>query len=204
MLEAIASGDRREEIVRAAYEDVVASGRYTYRALVEQVERECGLQPAPRRVSATAALARATDRLSWLAVRWVAEWRPRLLTRWERLGAADRGAAATPAATHVTRIVSLTPNRVERDTRTFKEATSFARNGIESIVVEAVPSVLAVERLPFRLHRPEPMAASAVTAGESAEPAPVRAAWRRLPGPLRARLERVLRVPLTIGALPGP
>jgi hypothetical protein len=85
VLDAIASGERREEIVRAAYDDVVASGRYTYKAFVEQVERECGLQPAAGRPSAHAALARATDRLSWLAVRWIADWRPRLLARWERL-----------------------------------------------------------------------------------------------------------------------
>jgi hypothetical protein len=84
VLDAIAGGERREEIVRAAYDDVVASGRYTYKAFVEHFERECGLQPATGRAGARTALARATDRLSWLAVRWVAVWRPRLLTRWER------------------------------------------------------------------------------------------------------------------------
>ena len=95
VLDEVASGERREEIVRAAYEDVVASGRYTYKAFVEHVERECALQPAPGRASARAALARATDRLSWLAVRWVAVWRPRLLTRWERW--APRIGALLPA-----------------------------------------------------------------------------------------------------------
>jgi glycosyltransferase involved in cell wall biosynthesis len=97
----------------------------------------------------------------------------------------------------VTRIVSLTPNRVERDTRTFKEATSFARHGIESVVVEAVPSSLAAERLAFRLLRPEPTS-DAPAADVQLQAAPARAAWRRLPRPLRAAAERALRVPLTI------
>jgi glycosyltransferase involved in cell wall biosynthesis len=99
----------------------------------------------------------------------------------------------------VTRIVSLTPNRVERDTRTFKEAASFARHGIDSVVVEAVRSDVAPERLLFRLHGTEPPPNAALAAPPSGDAAPVRAAWRRIPGPLRAAVERVLRVPLTIG-----
>lgn len=98
VLDAIARDDRREDIVAAAYEDVVASGRYTYAAFVAHVEREVGLAPAARRpgLGAVAALlaARATDRASWLAVRWVATWRPRVHTVWGRL--APRLGAALP------------------------------------------------------------------------------------------------------------
>lgn len=85
VLDEVQSGRQREEIVRAAYEDVVASGRYTYAAFVEQVERECGLQPASGPPGVRFAAARATDRLSWLGVRWMAVWRPRLHGAWERL-----------------------------------------------------------------------------------------------------------------------
>jgi len=97
----------------------------------------------------------------------------------------------------VTRIVSLTPSRVERDTRTFKEASSFARHGIESIVIEGIPSALATDRFEFRLERPEPDLETAAPA-PAADPGSARSAWRRLPGPLRGFVERALRVPLTI------
>jgi glycosyltransferase involved in cell wall biosynthesis len=50
----------------------------------------------------------------------------------------------------MTRIVSLTPLAVERDSRTFKQAASIARLGYESIVVEAKPSRLDRD-LPFEL-----------------------------------------------------
>jgi glycosyltransferase involved in cell wall biosynthesis len=101
----------------------------------------------------------------------------------------------------MTRIVSLTPSRVERDTRTFKEASSFARHGIESIVVEGIPSALPPDRMAFRLHRPVPAPGPRAADPEpapAADPGVARAAWRRLPRPLRAAAERVLRVPLTI------
>jgi glycosyltransferase involved in cell wall biosynthesis len=97
----------------------------------------------------------------------------------------------------MTRIVSLTPSRVERDTRTFKEASSFARHGIESIVVEAIPSALAPDRLAFQLHGSEPGPAAPAPA-PAGDPGFVRSAWRRLPRPLSGAAARVLRVPLTI------
>jgi hypothetical protein len=91
VLDEITRGERRAEIVNAAYEDVVASGRYTYQAFVEHLERECGL-PAARAAARSGALApavhaaaRATDRISWLGVRWVARWRPRLHLTLERI-----------------------------------------------------------------------------------------------------------------------
>jgi hypothetical protein len=85
VLDEVASGRRREELVTAAYEDVVASGRYTYRAFVEQFDRECRLEAAGGRPSVRQTAARATDRASWLRVRWVAEWSPRVHGAWERL-----------------------------------------------------------------------------------------------------------------------
>jgi glycosyltransferase involved in cell wall biosynthesis len=48
-------------------------------------------------------------------------------------------------------IVSVTPLAVERDSRTFKFASSFARLGHESVVVEGMPSRLAPSSLPFEL-----------------------------------------------------
>jgi hypothetical protein len=90
VLDEIALGQGREEIVQTAYDDIVASGRYSYAAFVEQVERECGLQPAAERTgpraAALLAAARVTDRASWLGVRWVAAWRPRLHSVWGRWG----------------------------------------------------------------------------------------------------------------------
>jgi hypothetical protein len=62
VLDAVAAGDARE-IADRAYADVVASGRYTYRRLVEDVERS--LPPAPaRRRTAGAAASRAVDAAS--------------------------------------------------------------------------------------------------------------------------------------------
>ena len=51
VLDRLQSGDERERIVENAHRDIVESGRYTYRGLVEQVEGESGLAgargPAP-------------------------------------------------------------------------------------------------------------------------------------------------------------
>jgi glycosyltransferase involved in cell wall biosynthesis len=96
----------------------------------------------------------------------------------------------------VTRIVSLTPSRVDRDARTFKQATSFARHGIDSVVVEGRPSSLDPDGLAFRLHRAAPAETEPAAVPEAA---PGRGLWRRLPAPLRRAAERVLRVPLTVG-----
>jgi glycosyltransferase involved in cell wall biosynthesis len=66
-------------------------------------------------------------------------------------------------------IVSVTPLAVEADSRTYKEAASFARLGYRSIVVEGRRSALPRERLPFELRplaSPEP----------ASDPGPVEAA----------------------------
>jgi glycosyltransferase involved in cell wall biosynthesis len=100
----------------------------------------------------------------------------------------------------VTRIVSLTPSRVERDTRTFKEASSFAAHGLDSVVVEALPSTLSADRVTFRVHRLVEPAAATATAGavDGARMKAPRTGWQCLSRPLRTAAERMLRVPLTI------
>src|SRR4051812_15182808 len=96
------------------------------------------------------------------------------------------------------RVVSLTPSRVDRDSRTYKQAASMARLGHDSVVVEAQRSALDCD-LPFTLHRPGGApAAEASAVGPTAPPPPPVRAWRALPAPARRAVERALRVPLTI------
>jgi glycosyltransferase involved in cell wall biosynthesis len=103
----------------------------------------------------------------------------------------------------VTRVVSLTPSRVERDTRTFKEASSFARHGLDSVVVEALPSRTSSEAFAFRLETSTGPGRhdTATAANPSSDAARTsRSAWRRMPAPVRLVVERALRVPLTIAS----
>jgi len=51
----------------------------------------------------------------------------------------------------MTRVVSVTPIELERDSRTLKQAASLARLGYESVVVEEGESVALPRELPFRL-----------------------------------------------------
>jgi hypothetical protein len=61
--------DLRRRMTERAYQDVVASGRYTYVRFVEDVE--AALIPGPSRASRVSYLAaRAYDSLSWLEVAW--------------------------------------------------------------------------------------------------------------------------------------
>jgi glycosyltransferase involved in cell wall biosynthesis len=101
----------------------------------------------------------------------------------------------------VTRVVSLTPSRVERDTRTFKEASSFARHGLDSVVVEALPSRTSSEGFPFRLETSAGAGQRHTAAAAKPSTGAVRttrSVWHRVPPPVRAAAERALRVPLTI------
>lgn len=66
---------RRLAMTDAAYRDIVASGRFTYRSFVDHVERVLLAAPARRRgpaaraaLAVAALAARANDRLSWLRV----------------------------------------------------------------------------------------------------------------------------------------
>ena len=52
----------------------------------------------------------------------------------------------------MSRIVSLTPTSVGADSRTWKEAASFARLGHESIVVEGRSSESLADDAPFAVH----------------------------------------------------
>jgi glycosyltransferase involved in cell wall biosynthesis len=90
------------------------------------------------------------------------------------------------------RIVSLTPSSVARDSRTFKQAASMTRLGYDSHVFEQVPSTVPAEGLPFTLDR---------GGGDGAAPAPPVVSSPPAPaaqGRVRAVVERVLNVPLTI------
>jgi hypothetical protein len=75
VLEQARDESRRLALTEAAYRDVVASGRYTYRGFVAGVERVLLAAPARRRglvvkaaIAAAALAARAYDRLAWLRV----------------------------------------------------------------------------------------------------------------------------------------
>jgi glycosyltransferase involved in cell wall biosynthesis len=107
-------------------------------------------------------------------------------------------AGAPPA-----RIVSLTPSRVDRDSRTFKQAASMARLGYESVVVEEGTSEFPLDGLPFELRGPgrsagggPPGGAVQLTAAD--RPSAAMRAYRWLPERARQTTERVLRTPLTI------
>ncbi len=75
VLDTLQSDSERERITEAAHRDIVETGRYTYRGLVEQVEGESGIAalPGPRQAF-TPALEKlhqrmeAADRRSWLRV----------------------------------------------------------------------------------------------------------------------------------------
>jgi glycosyltransferase involved in cell wall biosynthesis len=66
-------------------------------------------------------------------------------------------------------LVSITPIRVEADSRTFKQAASVARFGYKSIVVEGEPSGCGVTGLPFELRTIAPVDSVRTTAPYSAE-----------------------------------
>jgi hypothetical protein len=153
VLDSLGDEKRRRRIVENAHRDIVASGRYTYRAMVEDVEQFALGDGAPARGDRAALLAnRVAERVAWARV-VAAHWVPRLgATRPGRLVARlrDRG-RAVPTGDDRATIVSVTPLAVERDSRTFKIAASMARLGYRSIVVEAEPSTSPRDGLPFEL-----------------------------------------------------
>jgi hypothetical protein len=87
VLDLLQRDDLRERLTENAYRDVVASGRYTYRSLVESVESESGLamstarEPEAPRLLRRHRMAERADRVSWLkmasyvrsarALRWI-------------------------------------------------------------------------------------------------------------------------------------
>jgi glycosyltransferase involved in cell wall biosynthesis len=113
-----------------------------------------------------------------------------------------RGPAPSPGAPRA-RIVSLTPSRVDRDSRTFKQAASMARLGYESVVVEEGTSELPLDALPFELRgasRPNGggSPSGAAQPEPAAPPGHLERAYRKLPEKARKAAERVLRAPLTV------
>ena len=109
---------RRQELTDAAHRDVVASGRFTYRSFVEQVEGALFAVPVPARsrlasqmLRAAEAASRAGDRRSWRQVaRQLAGHRPvhlRLARTLYRLLRPHR--ASTAAATPTPRAASGSP-----------------------------------------------------------------------------------------------
>ena len=92
VLEEASDERRREALTDAAHRDVVASGRYTYRSFVQQLEAVLLAQRAPARgwfgsllLRAAARLGRTTDRHSWRHVARVLSRRPTVSTRLRRL-----------------------------------------------------------------------------------------------------------------------
>ncbi len=95
----------------------------------------------------------------------------------------------------MTRVVSITPVPVERDSRTFKHAASLARLGYESVVLEGAPSGLGGE-LPFEL--------ASVTRRPAAAPGPAGSPSAAADRPRRSAAMRAVRraldLPITLGA----
>jgi glycosyltransferase involved in cell wall biosynthesis len=158
VLEQAKDEDLRRRITDAAYDEIVAPGRYTYGGLVEHVEtalqrtRETAAprrQTAPsRRAGGGASLAvaevtaRVRDDLSWRRVAVQVAWR-RLLHRLVR--------RVRPARPPATTVVSVTPGRLDADSRTLKEAVSLGRAGLRSIVVERLGSTEAWDDVPIEV-----------------------------------------------------
>jgi glycosyltransferase involved in cell wall biosynthesis len=163
VLDSLGDEARRRRMVEAAYRDVVESGRYTYRAMVEDVERFAlgdgdSVALGGRRDRAALTLNRMTERMAWARIAAVVRWLPRLArTRIGRSAAAALRASRRTAqngrrrGAAVKTVVSVTPLAVERDSRTFKVAASMARLGYRSIVVEGEPSGSLCDAVPFEL-----------------------------------------------------
>ncbi|MBX5441225.1 MAG: hypothetical protein IRZ32_06820 [Solirubrobacteraceae bacterium] len=94
VLETMRRDDRRAEIVEAAFEDVVRSGRWTYRGFVREVEAvappDGGAATAPARVFA---IARWQDRACWW---WVAFLMRVIMPVWLKALASIPGPVARP------------------------------------------------------------------------------------------------------------
>jgi hypothetical protein len=85
VLDLLGDDDRRRAIVEAAYRDVVASGRYTYRAMVEDVETvalggasHAGVPGLAFTHAISLATNRMRERLAWGHVAYALHWRGRV------------------------------------------------------------------------------------------------------------------------------
>jgi glycosyltransferase involved in cell wall biosynthesis len=168
VLEAAKDEDRRRALTDAAYEDIVASGRWTYRGFVEQVDGVllAGPEPGRRPLLRAAELAgRAYDWLAWrrVAMRVTRSRAYRLAGKLRRLSPRRPPRPARPT------VVSVTPLRLDADSRTLKEAVSLARAGLRSIVVERFGSTESWDDVPIEVVSlaPSPSPAPAAAAGSS-------------------------------------
>jgi len=168
----------RQAMTEAAYRDVVASGRYTYRGFAAQVDDALLSGPASARgpaarvgVLAGELAGRATDRVSWLRVWW------RLSkNRFWRLAGRLRPPALRRTPTSERTVVSVTPLRLDADSRTLKEAVSLSRAGLRSIVVERIGSAESWDDVPIEVVSLWP-AAGPSSGGAAAQAALPRSVW---------------------------
>jgi glycosyltransferase involved in cell wall biosynthesis len=151
---------RRQEMVDAAYRDVVASDRYTYRGFARAVDGALLSGPARSRtvwarlgVRAADLAGRLHDRVSWRRVAWRLR-SGRLKRRFPRLAwlvGAIRGRRRPVPRSGPPTVVSVTPLRLDADSRTLKEAVSLARAGLRSIVVERYESAESWDDVPIEV-----------------------------------------------------
>ena len=172
VVERLHDRDATEAIAERAHQDMVHSGEWTYARLARDVVEAAfpSSRPEgtglPTSIRLSRAQLAAGERWSkrFLAARWaVARGLSRSLTR--------RGVRVRPEELFLTRrraraivqrlsgtsrprvgqetVVSITPIAVERDTRTFKQAATYARLGYRSIVVEGARSDVDDSTLPF-------------------------------------------------------
>ena len=168
---------RRGELTDAAYQDVVASGRYTYRAFIERVDRV--LLAGPERRSNPAMLVaeaagRVHDWVSWRRVWWRIS-KGKLLRFLGRL----RPPALRRTPTGEATVVSVTPLRLDADSRTLKEAVSLSRTGMRSIVVERIGSTESWTDVPIEVLSLWPPAGPVVRSTVAEEALP-RSMWSAL------------------------
>jgi glycosyltransferase involved in cell wall biosynthesis len=177
VLEEAKDEPRRRELTEAAYRDVVASGRYTYRGFVEGVDRVLLGDAAPRRRPALRAAelaGRVHDWISWRRVWWRIS-KGRVL----RFLGGVRPPALRRTPTREATVVSVTPLRLDADSRTLKEAVSLSRTGMRSIVVERIGSAEAWTDVPIEVISLWPPAGP-VARSAAAEEALPRSVWSAL------------------------
>lgn len=159
----------RRQMTETAHREVVAPGQYTYRGFVDHVDAVL-LGRAEARAGALAYLAaRAYDRLSWRRVA-VRLSRGRALRFAGRLRALLKWRLPRPAGPPT--VVSVTPLRLDADSRTLKEAVSVSRAGLRSIVIERLGSTESWDDVPIEVVSMAPPPAPVSSNGGPPAPPP--------------------------------
>jgi hypothetical protein len=139
-LDVVADERRREEIVERAYRDVVASGAWTYRSFVREVE-ELVLGTAagaatPRRADDARALAvnRVRDRLAWARVAYALSVRPKIDARAQRVPGLGAGVPRLSARALIDRLrwsrpAAIVASAVPAEIKTRLRAVMSRRSG---------------------------------------------------------------------------